>query len=103
MGAELLHMMATNDYLYIDTHYAKFSVKRIKDYVTWTENVAKRFPGYIHDKTPNINCLVNISEPTVDFDQLLDFMRSKDVDRYEKEKHHFFGTTPRFLKGKAQE
>ena len=46
---DILNRMATNDLLYIDTNYAKFSVKRIKDYVTWTENVQKRFPGYYHD------------------------------------------------------
>ena len=46
---DILNSMATKDLLYIDPHYAKLSVKRIKDYVTWTENVQKRFPGYYHD------------------------------------------------------
>ena len=36
-------------------------------------------------------------------DELLDFLRSKDISRYEKEKDKFFGPTSRFTTGNATE
>ena len=41
--------------------------------------------------------------PTTDLDELLDFMRSTDLSRYEKEKGKFFTGDSRFLNAKAQE
>ena len=69
--------------------------------MTWTENVQHRFPGYVLDK--EITRLTNLSVPTIELDELLDFFRSKDLSRYEKEKGKFFTGDSRFLSGKAQE
>ena len=38
--------MVKNDVVYINESFAQFSLKRIDGYMTFSENSAKRFPGY---------------------------------------------------------
>jgi hypothetical protein len=44
-----------------------------------------------------------VSDITIDMDELLGLLRSKDIARYHQVKHHFFGKQARFTNKKAVE
>ena len=62
--------------------------------------MAIRFPGYSLDPT---NRIVPTTDHKVNLDELLSLLRSKDIDRYAKEKDKYFGPTGRYTTGDANE
>ena len=62
--------------------------------------MAKRYPGYTLDKHGHI---INMTDTTVNMDELLGLLRSKDIENYEKEKEKFFGFTSRYTTQDAKE
>ena len=46
---------------------------------TWQEVILKKYPGY---KLGFDQLLSNVSDITIDLDELLSLFRSKDIDRY---------------------
>ena len=91
--------MARNDLLYCCPNYAKFSAKPIEGYLTFSESITRKYPGHILSKEG----LVNKSEATINMDELLALLRSKDIERYEQEKERFFSPYPKFTTANAQE
>ena len=100
-ACEALFAMACRcDMLYIDANFAKFSTRRIDEtYTTFSENLAMRWPGYVL-QGQNI---VNSTDRLVHLDDLLNLLRSKDIDRYNREKEMFFGNQARYTTGNSQE
>ena len=60
----------------------------------------KRYPGYCLSQNGHI---VPSTDETLNLDELLDFFRSTDLSRYEKEKAKFFGPSARYTTGNAVE
>ena len=88
------------DMLYIDPNFAKFSTRRIDEtYRTFSENMALRWPGYVLSGEK----IVNSTDRLVHLDDLLSLLRSKNVDRYEREKELFFSNQARYTTGNSQE
>ena len=76
------------DYFYCDSNFGKFSTKRCDEtYRTFSENLAHRWPGYVLAQSGHI---FNSTDRLVHMDDLLNLLRSKDIDRYEREKDLFF-------------
>lgn len=72
------------DYLYIDVNFATFSSRRINDtFRTVSENLAHKWPGYVFAKSRHI---FNSTDNLVHMDDMLALMRSKDIDRYQRDK-----------------
>ena len=93
--------MARLDYFYIDNDFAKYSRFRLEGYHTFTENIQRRYPGYMLDlKT---NRIVSSTDRKVNLDDLLALFRSKDLAKYEREKDTFFGPSGRYTTENAQE
>ena len=85
----LFCLCARHDNVYIDSNFAKFSTRRVDDtYKTFSENLQLRFPGYMLAKSGH---LMNKSDREIQMDDLLTLLRSKDIDRYQREKDLFFG------------
>ena len=61
--------------------------------MTFSENLASRYPGYMLDKE---RLCVPKTDVVVNLDELFDFFRSKDISRYEREKDKFFGASARY-------
>lgn len=71
-------LVARNDNLYTDTNFARFSTRRIDEtYLTFSENLAKRWPGYILNKSFNI---VPSTDHVIEQGALLALLRSKNID-----------------------
>lgn len=80
---------------------SKFATRRIDEtYLTFTESIAQKFPGYVLDKDGYIR---NAADLTVNLDQLLCLLRSKDLELYEQHKERFFGPQARFITTGAKE
>ena len=94
-------LLARHNYIYIDANFSTFSTRRIDDsYRTYAENLALRWPGYALQQSGHI---MNVSDRIVCMDQLQNLLRSKDLDRYEREKDIFFGPQARYTTGNASE
>ena len=77
------------DCLYTDANFSTFSTRRINDtFRTNSENIAHKWPGYVMAKSGHI---FNGTDRVLHMDDLLALLRSKDVDRYQREKELFFG------------
>ena len=77
------------DFLYIDANFTTFSTHRINDtFRTYSENLAFKWPGYVLGRYGHI---FNATDQLVNMDQHLALLRSKDIDRYEREKDILFG------------
>jgi hypothetical protein len=75
---------------YCDKEFARFSMRRIDEsYMTFAELIQKKYPGYAINNEGLIN---NVSDITIDLDELIPLLRSKDLARYHQVKHHFFGS-----------
>jgi len=69
---------------YCNKEYSKFSVKRIDDgWLTFAENIEKNYPGY---NLGADNLISNVSDITIDLDELMALLRSKDFVRYHQVK-----------------
>ena len=69
---------------YCDKEFAKFSMRKIDDsWYTFGENLQKRFPGY---QLGSDHLISNVSDITIDLDELMGLFRSKDLERYHKVK-----------------
>ena len=87
--------MARYDYVYVNKDMNRYSLVRLEGYTTFSENIQIRYPGYKFDeKTRKI---VPTTDHKVKLDELLEFLRSKDTDRYESEKDKFFGPSGRYI------
>ena len=73
--------MARSDYFYIDKDMAKYSLTRLEGYLTFTENIAHRYPGYLLDKKTNF--IMPSTDHRINLDELLAMLRSKNIDQYE--------------------
>ena len=96
----LFSILARNDMIYIDTNFATFSTRRINEtFRTFSENLAARWPGYVLKG----QIIINDSDRLIHMDDLLAFLRSKDIDRYHSQKELFFGNQARYTTGNSQE
>ena len=95
----VLAQMGRYDYVYCDPNFARYSLVRLEGYQLFSENMAKRYPGYILDKQGHI---VNMTDTTVNMDELPGLLRSKDIEKYEKEKEKFFGFTSRYTESRCK-
>ena len=87
------------NYIYIDENFAKFSTRRLNDnFRTYEENIAIRFPGYELGRSGHIVCK---TDHLVHMDDLYALLKSKDLDRYEREKDYFFGESARYTTGNS--
>lgn len=93
--------MSRYDYVYVDKDMTKYSLVRLEGYMTFSENIQTRYPGYKMDETTLQ--IVPTTDHKVVLDELLEFLRSKDIDRYEKEKDKFFGRSGRYITENSQE
>ena len=74
-------LMARHDYIFIDANMTKYSTRRVDDtYLTFSENLALKWPGYILGKSGHI---LNATDRLVDLSSLIDLLRSRNIDRYE--------------------
>ena len=65
---------------YCDKEFCRFSMRRIDDnFLTFGEIIGKRFPGYV---LQDQGIIVNVSDITIDLDELLPLLRSKDIAKY---------------------
>ena len=78
----------------------KFSLRRLPGYLTFSENLATRYPGYMLDQERRI---VPSTDHKVDLDELMGLLRSKDIEGYEKVKSKFFGKSGRYTTMQAKE
>lgn len=86
--------------LFIDPNFATFSTRRVNDtFKTFSENLAARWPGYVLKG----EFIVPVSDHLVHMDDLLGLLRSKDIERYQSMKEHFFGSQARYTTGNSQE
>ena len=46
----VLTNMARYDYFYVDPDFSRYARVRLEGYLTFSENMAKRYPGYLFDK-----------------------------------------------------
>ena len=90
----VLTNMARYDYIYINEDCNKYSRVRLEGYLTCSENIAKRYPGYILDKETQF--LLPVTDNKVNLDEWFALMRSKDLSKYEREKDKFFGPSGRY-------
>ena len=82
-------LVARNDHFYCDSNFARFSTRRIDDsYLLYSENLAKRWPGYMLNKSFQI---VPHTDHCIEQRDLLALLRSKNLDQYRAQKDHFFG------------
>ena len=97
----LYTLLIKHDYLYVDPDFCKVSTRRIDDtYRTYSETIALKYPGYELDRSGR---LMNKTDLVVRMDELLQLLRSKDIFRYESQKHLFFGEQARFTTGNSDE
>ena len=87
--------------VFADSNFATFSTRRVNDtFKTFSENLAARYPGYVLSRD---NFVVPVTDHLVHMDDLLNLLRSKDIDRYHSMKDHFFGRQARYTTGNSQE
>ena len=100
-ACESLFAMACRcDMVYCDSNFATFSTRRVNDtFRTFAENLALKWPGYVLQGQH----IVNSTDRLVHMDDLLSLFRSKDIDRYNREKEMFFGKQARYTTGNSQE
>jgi len=80
LGESIMGLLARNDQVYTDSQIAKFSAVRIDStWLTFSERVATRYPGYVLD---NQYCFINKSDVTVNLTELINLLKSKDIERY---------------------
>ena len=101
MSEPVITNMARQDYMYCDNEFTRFSRVRLEGYLTFSENLAKRYPGYMLDQKTHL--IVPTTDHRVNVDELFALFRSKDVERYEREKDKFFGPSGRYTTENAQE
>ena len=58
-----------------------------------------RWPGYVLQNA----FIIPESDHLIHVDDLLSLLRSKNIDRYQSEKDHFFGPTSRYTTGNSRE
>lgn len=93
--------MIKQSYLYLDDSCAKVSNRRIDpSYRTFAENLAEKYPGYAINEH---SLIVNKSDLTINLDQLVSLLKSKDLNAYHQHKDQFFGPQSRFLSGSGPE
>ena len=85
--------MARWDYFYVSNDMAKFSVRRLEGYLTFSENLAARYPGYLLDSK---GFIVPSTDHKINLDELMSLLRSKEIQKYKKEKVRFFGKSGRY-------
>ncbi len=71
-----------------------------ENWFTFQETLQKKFPGY---KLGSDHLISNVSDITIDMDELLALLRSKDIGYYNQVKDKFFGKQSRYTTGKAAE
>lgn len=99
MMEPIFAMAARLGYFYIDENFAKFSTRRLNDnFRTYQENIALKWPGYELGRSGHIICT---TDHLVHLDDLYALMKSKDIDRYEREKDYFFGSNARYSTGNS--
>ena len=86
------------DYMYCDKNFAKFSLVRLDGYLLFSEMMAKRYPGYALGPKGHI---LPTTDYQINLDELLALLRSKDIEKYTKEKEKYFGPTGRYTTGNA--
>lgn len=86
----LFTALLKSDQFFCNKDMSKFSMKRIDNtWATYSEMIQNRYPGYLMDEQFNlIECK---SDVLISMDELLDLLRSKNLNRYEEVRHHFFG------------
>ena len=92
--------LARKDYFYNDSQFQKHSLVRLDGYLLWSENITKRYPGYMLTQEGTI---LPTTEITVNLDDLLALLRSKEIEKYERERDTFFGKTSRYTTGNSKE
>ena len=93
--------LSRSDYLFVEENFYKMSLVKIEGYMIYSDWIAKRYPGYLLDKTTNQ--IVPSTDHRVHLDEFFALMRSTDIARYEKEKDKFFGPSGRFTTGNSVE
>ena len=88
------------DAFYNDQYLTRHSLVRLDGYTTFTENYAKRYPGYVLDKQ---GMCVPSTDHTVNLDKLFHLLRSRDIDSYIRNKDKFFGPSARYTTQDAVE
>ena len=96
-----LTSMARLDYFYVDNDFAKYSLKKLNGYETFSETLRRKSPGYKLD--PQTLFIVPDTDHRVNLDEFFALMRSKDIKAYEKNKDKFFGPSGRFTTENAIE
>jgi hypothetical protein len=73
----------TNGVFFVNKAFTRYSAVRLNDnYGTYNEHLASRYPGYLLK-----NCTMwNESDIAVNLDNLLDLLKSRDLEKYEKVK-----------------
>ena len=84
----VLARMSRLDAFYCDKHFAAFSRVRLPGYFTFSENLARKYPGFILNDTTGL--IENLSNLEINLDTLLGLLKSKDLDNYERIKDKIF-------------
>ncbi len=78
------------DSVYTNQECTKFSMVRVNDqYMTFSENIEKRYPRYMFDSRLFIT---NRDDIYIDLEDHKKLLLSVDLDHYEQIKNQFFGT-----------
>jgi hypothetical protein len=86
---------------YCDKEYSRFSMTRIDEsWFTFQETLQRKFPGY---KLGSDHLISNVSDITINLDELLALFRSKDIGYYNQVKDKFFGKQSRYTTANAVE
>jgi hypothetical protein len=89
------------DYFYADPNFGLYSTRKCDEtFKTFSQNMADRWPGYVLQKSGHI---FNSTDRLIHMDDLLSLLRSKDIDRYEREKDLFFSHQARYTTGNSKE
>ena len=80
--------IARLDGFYCDKHFANFSRIRLPGYMTFSENLQLKYPGFqLNDSNGLID---NVGMPEINLDTLFSLLKSKDLSQYEKIKEMYF-------------
>jgi hypothetical protein len=83
-----------NGVFFVNKAFTRYSSIRLNEsYGTYMEHLAAKFPGYILKG----ETMFNFSDVAVNLDELLDLLKSRDLEKYEKVKDRFFGDQTRFV------
>ena len=93
--------MARLDAFFADKHFAYFSRVRLPGYLSFSENLEIKYPGFrLNDGT---GLLESASMPEINLDALFALLRSRDLATYEKVRHRFFTGQALYTSGTATE